>query len=253
MMAEEKRSGARRAAAGKKNAAPAGRRAVDSKRSILRERSPFMMREAYKALRTNVAFSLPGGDAKCLAVTSGSRGEGKSYNSVNLAISFAQIGKKVVLLDCDMRLPTVASKLGIKAKPGLSDYLVGAAELEDVLRRDVEGMDVIPAGSIPPDPTGLLESVQIEELITQMRECYDYIIIDLPPVNTVADAAIVSRCVDGFLLVVRHGNTQNKDIGEMLRQLKMVGAKVLGFVYNDVPVEGKRYYYRYYYYGKNKK
>lgn len=249
-MAEEKRSIGQRAAQGKKNSA--GRRSVDSKRSILRDRSPFMMREAYKALRTNVAFSLPGNDAKCIAVTSGSRGEGKSYNSVNLAISFAQIGKKVILLDCDMRLPTVASKLGIKAKPGLSDYLVGQAELEDILRRDVEGVDVIPAGNIPPDPTGLLESVQLEELMTQMREYYDYIIIDLPPVNTVADAAIVSRCIDGFLLVVRHGNTVNKDITEMLRQLRMVGAKILGFLYNDVPVEGKRYYYRYYYYGKKK-
>lgn len=252
-MAEKKKAAApaaRRAAA----AVPAAnKRSVDSKRSILREKSPFMMREAYKALRTNVAFSLPGNDAKCIAVTSGSRGEGKSYNSVNLAIAFAQIGKKVVLFDCDMRLPTVASKLGLKAKPGLSDYLVGEASLEEAIRRDVEGVDVFPAGSIPPDPTGLLESTQIEDLIARMREEYDYIIIDLPPVNTVADAAILSRCIDGFLLVVRHGNTENKDIAEMLRQLKMVGARVLGFVYNDVPVEGKRYYYRYYYYGKKNK
>lgn len=247
-MADKKK----RPASGLRRTAPASGRNVDSKRSILREKSPFMMREAYKALRTNVAFSLPGGDARCIAVTSGSRGEGKSYNSVNLAIAFAQIGKKVILFDCDMRLPTVASKLGLKAKPGLSDYLVGEASLEEAIRRDVEGVDVIPAGSIPPDPTGLLESAQIEELIDRMREEYDYIIIDLPPVNTVADAAILSRCIDGFLLVVRHGNTENKDISEMLRQLRMVGARILGFVYNDVPVDGKRYYYRYYYYGKKK-
>ena len=239
----------------KKAAAPAARRgtagrSLDSKRSILREKSPFMMREAYKALRTNVAFSLPGSGARCIAVTSASRGEGKSYNSVNLAIAFAQIGKRVALLDCDMRLPTVAAKLGLRAKPGLSDYLAGEATLEEAVRREAEGVDVFPAGSIPPDPTGLLESAQIEELIAGLREEYDYIIVDLPPVNTVADAAILSRVTDGFLLVVRHGNTEGKDIAEMLRQLRMVGARVLGFVYNDVPVEGKRYYYRYYYDGK---
>lgn len=256
-MAETKRNpsaSAGKRVAGSSSARSSGtKRSVDSRRAILREKSPFMMREAYKALRTNVAFSLPGSGAKCIAMTSANRGEGKSYNSVNLAISFAQIGKKVILFDGDMRLPTVASKFGIRAKPGLSDYLVGEASLEEIIRHDVEGVDVVPAGSIPADPTGLLESAQIEDLLQQMREYYDYIIIDLPPVNTVADAAIVSRCVDGFLLVVRHGSTEHKNIAEMLRQLKMVGAKVLGFVYNDVPVEGKRYYYRYYYYGKNKK
>lgn len=150
-----------------------------------------------------------------------------------------------------MRLPTVASKLGVKAKPGLSDFLVGQARLDEIVRRDVEGVDVLPAGSIPPDPTGLLESPEIEMLMEQLRKAYDYIIIDLPPVNTVADAAILSRCVDGFLLVVRHDATENKAIAEMLRRLRMVGAKLLGFVYNDVPVDDKRYYKKSYYYAKS--
>lgn len=236
--------------------APAARRSVDSKRSILRERSPFMMREAYKALRTNVAFALPGNDSKTIAITSGSRSEGKSYNTINLAISFAQIGKKVVVVDCDMRLPTVASKLGTRAKPGLSDHLIGEAELKEVLQHTNEGIDIIPAGSIPKDPTGLLESEELENLLALLRQHYDYIMVDLPPVNTVTDAAILSRCIDGFLLVVRHDTTEHKDIAEMLRQLRFAGAKVLGFVYNDVPVGskryGKRYYYRYYYYGSKK-
>lgn len=248
-MAEKKRD----ASAAIKHAAPTtAKRSVDSKRSILRAKSPFMVREAYKALRTNIAFSLPGSDAKCIGVSSANRGEGKSTNSVNLAISFAQIDKKVVLLDCDMRLPTVASKLGVRAKPGLSDYLVGEAELKDVIQHDVEGVDVVPAGSIPPDATGLLESSQIEVLIKKMREHYDYIIIDLPPVNAVADAAILSRCMDGYVLVVRHGNTKNRELSEALRQLRMAGARVLGFIYNDAPVEGKRYYYSYYNRGKGR-
>lgn len=234
----------------KKGTATTPQRSLDSRRSILREKSPFMMKEAYKALRTNVAFSLPGSGAKCIGVTSGGRNEGKSYNSVNLAIAFAQIGKRVMLIDCDMRLPTVASKLGVKARPGLSDLLVGEARLEEVVRRDVEGVDVLPAGSIPPDPTGLLESPEIERLLEQLRKVYDYIFIDLPPVNTVAEATIISRCVDGFLLVVRHEKTENKEVAEMLRRLRMVGAKLLGFVYNDVPVDDKRYYKKAYYYAK---
>lgn len=234
----------------KKMTAAASQRGVDGRRAVLREKSPFLMREAYKALRTNVAFSLPGSGARCIAVTSAGRSEGKSYNSVNLAIAFAQIDKRVILLDGDMRLPTVASKLGVKAKPGLSDFLVGQARLDEVVRRDVEGVDVLPAGSIPPDPTGLLESPEIEMLLEQLRKVYDYIIIDLPPVNTVADATIVSRVVDGFLLVVHHDATENKAVAEMLRRLRMVGAKLLGFVYNDVPVDDKRYYKKMYYYAK---
>lgn len=232
--------------------AGASRRTAESKRAILRERSPFMMREAYKGLRTNVTYSMPGGDAKCIAVTSANRSEGKSYNTINLAISFAQIEKKVVVIDCDMRLPTIASKLGVQAKPGLSDYLIGEAKLEEVLQRDVEGIDVIPAGNIPRDPTWLLESVQMEALLEALRKLYDYVLIDLPPVNTVTDAAILSRCTDGILLVVRHNVTAKREVAEMLRQLRFAGAKILGFVYNDVPIVGKKYGKRYYrYYRKN--
>ncbi len=244
-MAEKKKMPAKRG-----SRAVSTQRSIDPRRLILRENSPFMMKEAYKALRTNVAFSLPGSGAKCIGMTSSGRGEGKSYNSVNTAIAFAQIGKRVMLIDCDMRLPTVASKLGVRSKPGLSDLLVGEARLEEVVRRDVEGVDVMPAGSIPPDPTGLLESPEIERLLEQLRKVYDYIFIDLPPVNTVADATIISRCVDGFLLVVRHDKTENKEIAEMLRRMRMVGAKLLGFVYNDVPVDDKRYYKKAYYYAK---
>lgn len=237
--------------ADRNTAAPTGaKRSIDSRRSLLREKSPFLMKEAYKALRTNVAFSLPGSGAKCIGITSAGRGEGKSYNSVNLAISFAQIGKRVLLIDGDMRLPTVAAKLGVRAKPGLSDYLTGQVELAEAVRRNVEGVDVLPAGSIPPDPTGLLESGEMEELFEWMRKAYDYIIVDLPPVNTVADASILSRCIDGFLLVVRQGSTENKAIAEMLRRLRMASANILGFVYNDVSVGDKRSYGQYYSYGR---
>ncbi len=217
---------------------------------LLDDNSPFAVKEAYKALRTNVTFSLPGSESKCIGFTSSERAEGKSTNAVNLGISFAQIGKRVILLDCDMRLPTVASKTGLQQNPGLSDLLVGEAAAKDVIRHYIDNMDVIPAGQIPPDPTGLLASDLMVKLLAKLKELYDYVLIDLPPVNTVTDASILSRYIDGFLLVVRHEAANYRDVTEMFRLLELSEAKILGFIYNDAPVESKKYYSHYYAYGK---
>ena len=232
---------------GTKKQKSGGRKGVWSSDKLLTERSPFAVREAYKALRTNVIFSLPGTESKCIGITSAVRGDGKSINAANLAIAFAQIGKRVILVDCDMRLPTVSSKLGIQGIPGLSDFLVGEAKVESTVR-NVErlGISVMPAGNIPPDPTGLLESKQIEQLFTALGKIYDYVIVDLPPVNTVPDAAILSKYVNGYLLVVRHEKTEYREVAEMLNQLHFANAKILGFVYNDVTANGKKYYQKYY-------
>lgn len=213
---------------------------------ILSSSSPFLLKEGYKALRTNVNFSIPGTEGKCIGVTSGNRGDGKSTNAVNLAISFAEVEKKTIILDCDMRLPTVHEKLGIKASPGLSDLLVGEARVAETVTRARENLDVIPAGRIPRDPTGLLSSKQMAALIGRLKTIYSYVILDLPPVTTVTDAAILSQLVDGYLLVVRHMNTEFKEVSEALRQIRMAEGKVLGFVYNDAPVADKKYYSHYY-------
>ena len=114
------------------------------------------------------------------------------------------------------------------------------------MRHYMTNMDIIPSGQIPPDPTGLLSSDLIAKLIEKLKEAYDYVLIDLPPVTTVTDAAILSRCIDGFLLVVRHEATQFNDINEMFRQLELADSKILGFIYNDAPVETKKYYSHYY-------
>lgn len=214
---------------------------------LLREESPFLAKEAYKALRTNITFSLPGASCKCIAITSAERGEGKSTNGINLAISFGEIGKKVLLIDGDMRLPTVASKLGLKSQPGLSNLLIEDAALEDAVHRlDNWGIDVLPAGNIPPDPTGLLESDQMEQLLAQLRTAYDYIFIDLPPVNTVTDALILSRCVDGFLLIIKHNTTVYREIDKMINRFRLVNGKILGFLYVDASVDRKPYYKKHY-------
>lgn len=214
---------------------------------ILKEDTPFSIQEAYKALRTNVSFSLPGLKSRCIGITSSSPGEGKSINIINLAASFGHIGKKVLLIDCDLRLPTIASKINIKGQPGLSDCLAGESTVQESIR-NIESLkiDVMPAGNIPPDPTVLLESEEMAELIQLFKKQYDYIFFDFPPVTTVTDAAILSRKLDGYLLVVKHNSSEYRAVSDMLNQLRFVDAKILGVIYTSVQAESKHYKHNYY-------
>lgn len=235
---------------------------LNKKTMLLSDRSAFSVKEAYKTLRTNVMFSLPGKDSKCIGVVSPERGDGKSSVSINLAISFAQINKKVIIVDCDLRLPTIASKLGIEAKPGLSNFLSGNQDSEQpLIRRSSEyGIDIMTAGDIPPDPTALITSRQMDAFIELLKKYYDYIILDFPPATIVSDAASVSRIVDGYLIVIRHNSSEFSKINETLRQMDFADAKILGFVYNGKDEQKKyykngkysKYYYNYYYYKKSK-
>ena len=201
---------------------------------ILTQKSSFLIKEAYKTLRANVSFGLPGSGCKCIAITSAERGDGKSTIAVNLAISFAQINKKVLVIDCDMRLPTIAKKFGISPDTGLSNYLVDSDTTTDnlIFRIEDHDVDIIPAGNIPPDPTKLLESPQMEETINMVKDYYDYIIFDFPPIALVSDAVILSKYIDGYLLIVKHGHSEMSKISECLKQLEFSNAKILGFVYN---------------------
>ncbi len=227
----------------------------DAKKMLLSPDSSFSMQESFKTLRTNVTFSLPGKKNRCIGVVSANRGEGKSTVSVNLAISLAQIDKKVVIVDCDMRIPTVAAKLGMENRPGLSDYLADEEGYNrlPVVHNDEFGIDVIPAGTIPPDPTKLIESPQMTELIEALKTVYDYIVVDFPPVCVVSDSAILSSVIDGYLIVMLHGSTEVSQMDETIRQLNFANANVLGFVYNSKPAARKAYknnskYYYYYEY-----
>ena len=235
---------------------------LNKKTMLLSDRSAFSVKEAYKTLRTNVMFSLPGKDSKCIGVVSPDRGDGKSSVSINLAISFAQINKKVIIVDCDLRLPTIASKLGIEAKPGLSNFLSGNQDsAQPLIRRSSEyGIDIMTAGDIPPDPTALITSRQMDAFIELLKKYYDYIILDFPPATIVSDAASVSRIVDGYLIVIRHNSSEFSKINETLRQMDFADAKILGFVYNGKDEQKKyykngkysKYYYNNYYYKKSK-
>jgi len=229
-----------------------GKKTVKRSELLLNEESPFIVTEAYKALRTNIMFSLPGTECKCVGITSSSQAEGKSTNTINFAIAMAQIGKNVLLIDADMRLPTVASSLGITGQPGLSNLLIGESDF-GMCRYHVDtyGFDVIPSGTIPPDPTRLLGSKQMEVLLSVLRKHYHYIIMDLPPVCTVTDAALLAKVVDGYLLLVRHNAADHRAVTDMIGRMKKADAKILGFLYVGAEVSSKGYYKNYGYgYGK---
>lgn len=212
-----------------------------ARKILLTEKSPFSVQEAYKTLRTNVSFSLPGNKCKCIGICSSSRGEGKSSIAVNLAISFAQINKKVVLVDCDMRLPTVAAKLNINGVPGLSNFLTGDLEALPIQRINSLGIDVITSGNIPPDSTTLIASSLMAETIEVLKERYDYIIFDFPPVTIVSDAVLLSDKMDGYLIVTRHMRSEFQEVSETIRHLRFASAKIIGFVYNG-KISDKKYY-----------
>ncbi len=218
------------------------KRTTEQKAYLLTEQTPFVVQEAYKALRTNVIYALPGAECKCIGITSPASGDGKSTTATNLAISLAQIGKRVLLIDCDLRIPTIAEKLKLRRSPGLSDFLIGQVRIDEAICNVTEyGIHVLPASGTPADPTSLLESKQMEHLFTALRRNYEYVIVDLPPVTAVSDAVILSKCLDGFLLVVRQKRTPHRAVEDTLRRMELADAKILGVVMAGGAVDTRPY------------
>lgn len=222
--------------------------AMNIRRQILSENSSFLVQEAYKTLRTNVRFYLGGKDCKRLCITSGIAGEGKSITLINLAISLAETGNKVLLIDGDLRRPAMARLLVEKAAPGLSGVLAGMDDLEEAIRKELyPNLDILFSGDVPPNPSELLDSEKMQSLIEDLSQKYDYILVDTPPVNVVSDACVVANLLDGVLLLVRKGRSRKGDVKRSVNSLCLTGAKILGFVLNGVPVESKSYSYNYEY------
>lgn len=222
----------------------------DPQKMLLSDSTPFSVQEAYKTLRTNVTFSLPGSGCKCIGVTSAHRGDGKSSISANLAISLAQINKRVVLIDCDLRLPTIAQKFRVRSIPGLSNWLSGDIDEIPITHLEDKNFDIISAGNLPPDSTALISSQEFLRLIERLKESYDYIIFDFPPITIVSDAALLSNVIDGYLIVVRHEKSEYQMINETIRQMQFADAKIIGFAYNGLNVS-KKYYKKGSYYKKS--
>ncbi len=229
----------------------------------------FTATEQYKLLRTNLEFTIPEG-IKCpiVGVTSSMRGEGKSTTAINLSYVLAEKGKKVLLIDGDLRIPSVAKKLEVSASPGLTDVLMvkGDYNISTFQSSILATWYIMPAGDIPPNPSELLGSRRMEATLTRMREFFDYIIIDLPPVNLVSDALSIAKLITGMIVVIREEYTEKKELERCFRQLKLSNVKLLGCVMNEARSEGGsygkykkyrkyRYYkhYRYYYKSEDKK
>lgn len=213
----------------------------------------FAAAEAYKLLRTNLVFSLPDGKScHVVGVTSSIRGEGKSTTSVNLSYTIAETGKRVLLIDADMRLPSVAKKLEMPNKPGLSNVLVNMCSPESAIHRSeyLDNWHILPAGNIPPNPSELLGSEQMKKLIALLSQHYDYIIVDLPPVTIVSDALVFSNLADGLLFVVRQNYSSRGALKEAMRQINFLDSKLLGFVMTGTN-DGSKRYGRYKKYGRN--
>ncbi len=216
----------------------------------------FASSEAYKLLRTNLLFSFSGSsECRVIGITSSFSSEGKSLTSINLTYTLAVAKKSVLLIEGDMRLPTMNKRLSLKSSPGLSNMLVGmntAAEaIQTYTAADDENvtvsMDVLVSGDIPPNPSELLGSERMMSLLEVLRQHYDFIILDLPPVTAVTDALVASKLVDGMVVVVRSNHAVRGALAETIRQLRLVNTRILGFVFNGAEEAGGGYYRRGYY------
>ncbi len=213
------------------------------RRYILNKRSDFYTKEAYKSLRTNIIFSIPSESCRKVCVTSAVAGEGKSITVLNLAISFAETGQRVLLIDGDLRRPNQSRLLERKASPGLSNALAGLNTDEEIIHKDVfPHLDVIFSGDIPPNPSELLGHQRMEQLLERLSADYDYIFIDTPPVNVVTDASVLSRMLDGVLFVVRRNESDSDSVLYAVSQLEFAEAKLLGFILNGAELGGSTRY-----------
>ena len=210
--------------------------------------------EQFNTIRTNIKFSNVDKDYKTLMITSSNMSEGKSTISANIATSFAKQGLHTLLVDSDLRRPTINATFGIDNPQGLSNYLSERNfDINSIIyKTSVKNLYVMPSGPIPPNPSELIGSKRMAELIKKLSEQLDLVIFDAPPVLSVTDAQIVSTNVDGTILVVRANKTEKAAVKEAVRLIKQVGGHIIGTVLNDVEVKGSGYY-GYYGYSKDSK
>ncbi len=205
---------------------------------------PFAVVEAYKAIRTNLLYTTSQSDRKSLLISSSNQGEGKSTSAVNIAITFSQLGEKVLLIDADLRLPTVHKKMRLSNASGLSSVLVGLSSFEDSVHSVGNDLDVLPAGPIPPNPSELLSSPKMQEFLDGVEKLYDRVIIDTPPIGVVSDAIALAPKTAGVVLVVRGGRTTHDQVDKSVSAIKFANANLLGVIINGGYQKHSSTYYK---------
>ena len=220
-------------------------------KKILCQNSPFAVKEAYNAIRTNLLFTQQGEKCPIFVVTSPTANNGKTINSINLAVSFAQMGKRTLLIDADMRNPTIHRMFSISVKNGLSEILAGLTDNISVSKTDVENLSVLTAGKIPPTPAELLSSARMDKLLEFVKEHYDCVFIDTPPINLVTDSTIFAQKVTGYIVIVKTDTTNTHDVKTTVTNIEQIDGNILGFILNDVNSEKKKYYSYYRKYNYN--
>ncbi len=218
----------------------------NDQRKILCADSPFIVKEAYNSIRTNLLFTQQGEKCPVFVVSSPTANNGKSINAINMSISFAQMGKRTLIIDADMRNPTVHRMFSIPVKNGLSEILAGLTDSITVSKTDIENLSVLTAGKIPPNPAELLSSVRMDKLLEFVKEHYDCVIIDTPPVNLVTDATAFALKATGYIIIIKTETTDLQEVKTTVNSLQQINAPIIGFVTNDVSAADKRYssYYK---------
>src|SRR5215207_4059524 len=203
--------------------------------------------EAYRTLRTNLLYALVDDPPKVMVLTSPGPGEGKSTTCANLGVVLAQAGKKTIILDCDFRKPVIHKFFGLRNVFGVVDVLVGERKLQESWKEPVEGLKVVPVGRVPPNRTEILGTRRVSELLAGLREKFDYVLVDAPPVGAVSDPAILATQGDGVLLVSDAQSTRKGSVRQAVRSLAAVKANIVGAVMNNIETSKGSYYYNYSY------
>jgi capsular exopolysaccharide synthesis family protein len=244
-------------------------RVIDRTAALLatRERDLFILKnprsavaECARFIRTNLLFMSPDRPLRTLVVTSPSPQEGKSTTAVTTAIAMAQTGSRTLIVDTDLRRPRLQRVFNVDGEKGVASILLGEVSLEEaVIKTEVENLDVLPCGTLPPNPAEILLSERFRELVVDLARRYERVIFDTPPIGPVTDPAILGTLVDGVVLVAKCEQTTKQSVKQAVRALRSANVRIFGVILNDVDVNAKRYsgaYYAYYrryggYYGEN--
>ena len=210
---------------------------------IVEKKPKSVAAEAYRSLRTNIQYSSFDNKYQTLVVTSANPGEGKTTVAGNLALVLAQGESKVLLVDCDMRRPSIHKLFKISNTYGISDLLVGNKKLESVANKYNDNLSIVPAGKIPPNPAEMLASKAMTAFLEEMKNYFDYIVLDTPPLQAVTDAQVLSTKADGSLIIIRAGVTKKEAINNAVSIIKKVKGNIIGTVLNVAETKKDKYYY----------